>query len=74
MSVTNEKKYSHERPEKDPVLAELCFVLRVYLIWENKKRDHETGLEGLSGEGDETGDMDYADMTDKEMRAFRYVY
>lgn len=50
----------------------LCFFLRIYLIWENKKRDRETGLEGLSG--DEAGDMNYADMTDKEMRTFRYVY
>ncbi|KAF2625504.1 MFS general substrate transporter [Macroventuria anomochaeta] len=50
----------------------LCFVLRIYLIWENNKRDCETGLEGISA--DEAGDMNYADMTDKEMRSFRYVY
>jgi hypothetical protein len=50
----------------------LCFVLRIFLIWENNKRDRETGLEGISA--DETGDMNFADMTDKEMRSFRYVY
>ncbi len=50
----------------------LCFVLRAYLIWENKMRDRETGLEGLSGE--EAGDINLADLTDKEMRRFRYVY
>ena len=50
----------------------LCFVLRVHLIWENRKRDRETGIEGFSAA--EAGDMNYADMTDKEMRAFRYVY
>lgn len=50
----------------------LCFVLRIYLIWENKKRDSETGLEGLPG--DEAGDLNFTDMTDKEMRSFRYVY
>ncbi|KZM27982.1 uncharacterized protein EKO05_0007294 [Ascochyta rabiei] len=50
----------------------LCFILRIFLISENRKRDRETGLEGLSG--DEAGDLNYADLTDKEMRAFRYVY
>ena len=50
----------------------LCFVLRIFLMWENNKRDRETGLEGTSA--DETGDMNFADMTDKEMRNFRYVY
>ncbi|KAJ4344957.1 hypothetical protein N0V95_006070 [Ascochyta clinopodiicola] len=50
----------------------LCFVLRIFLIRENGKRDRETGLEGLSG--DEAGNLNYTDMTDKEMRAFRYVY
>lgn len=50
----------------------LCFVLRLFLIRENSKRDRETGLEGITA--DESGDMNFADMTDKEMRAFRYVY
>ncbi|KAF3007713.1 hypothetical protein E8E13_009639 [Curvularia kusanoi] len=50
----------------------LCFVLRIYLIWENNKRDRETGLEGISA--DEDGSISFADMTDKEMRTFRYVY
>lgn len=50
----------------------LCFVLRIYLIQENKKRDSETGLEGISA--DDTDDMNFADLTDKEMRTFRYVY
>jgi len=50
----------------------LCFVLRIFLMRENNKRDRETGLEGTSA--DETGDMNFADMTDKEMRNFRYVY
>lgn len=50
----------------------LCFVLRIYLICENKRRDRETGLEGLPG--DLTEGSNDADMTDKEMRMFRYVY
>jgi hypothetical protein len=50
----------------------LCFVLRIFLIWENNQRDRETGLEGVSA--NEAGDMNLADMTDKEMRSFRYVY
>ena len=50
----------------------LCFVLRRYLIWENRKRDRETGIEGYSA--DEARDPNYADMTDKDMRTFRYVY
>ena len=50
----------------------LCFGLRMFLIWENNKRDRETGLEGISM--DEAGDINFADMTDKEMRSFRYVY
>ncbi|KAH6639817.1 major facilitator superfamily domain-containing protein [Boeremia exigua] len=50
----------------------LCFALRFYLVWENKKRDRETGLEGISA--DDAADMNFADMTDKEMRNFRYVY
>lgn len=50
----------------------LCFVLRIYLIFENKRRDRETGLESLPG--NVTEDSNYADMTDKEMRMFRYVY
>jgi hypothetical protein len=50
----------------------LCFALRFYLVRENNKRDHETSPEGLSGGAD--GDLNNADKTDKEMRAFRYVY
>lgn len=50
----------------------LCFVLRLFLMRENKKRDRETGVEGVSV--DEAGDVNFADMTDKEMRTFRYVY
>lgn len=50
----------------------LCFALRLFLMRENKKRDRETGIEGISA--DETGDVNFADMTDKEMRTFRYVY
>lgn len=50
----------------------LCFVLRFYLIRENKKRDRETGIEGISM--DDAVDINFADMTDKEMRTFRYVY
>lgn len=46
----------------------LCFVLRVFLMRENKKR----GIGGVSV--DEAGDVNSADMTDKEMRSFRYVY
>ena len=48
----------------------LCFTHFPDL--ENNKRDRKTGLEGASA--DETGYMNFADMTDKEMRNFRYVY
>lgn len=50
----------------------LCFSLRFYLIRENKKRNRESGIEGISA--DEAGGMNFADMTDKEIRTFRYVY
>jgi len=51
--------------------AALSLVLRLYLIWENKRRDKA----GAPAEDVENRDeINYADMTDKEIRLFRYVY
>jgi hypothetical protein len=51
----------------------LCFVLRFYLVWENRRRD---GLAAAAGEASvaEPENLNMADRTDKEMLAFRYVY
>jgi hypothetical protein len=50
-----------------------CFVLRFYLIWENKRRDR---LAATVGEGivDEYMAVNMADKTDKEISKFRYLY
>ncbi len=51
--------------------AALCLVLRVYLIWENKRRDKAgTPVEELENRDE----INYADMTDMEIRQFRYIY
>lgn len=49
----------------------LCFVLRFYLIWENKRRDR--GVTAVEPEKN-AGQINMADKTDKEMMTFRYVY
>ncbi|KAH7371479.1 major facilitator superfamily domain-containing protein [Pyrenochaeta sp. MPI-SDFR-AT-0127] len=51
----------------------LCFVLRIFLVWENKRRDRATGALESQSEAD-SSQMNMADKTDKEMSAFRYVY
>ncbi|CAO2650296.1 Nn.00g015880.m01.CDS01 [Neocucurbitaria sp. VM-36] len=51
----------------------LCFILRVYLIWENRKRDHDAHAVEASAE-ESANDINLADRTDKEMAGFRYVY
>lgn len=51
----------------------LSIVLRFYLIWENKRRDKETGTVVDLAE-DQIGVMNLADATDKEIASFRYVY
>lgn len=49
----------------------LCLIFRVYLIWDNKRRDKAgTPTEELENREE----INYADMTDKEIRQFRYVY
>lgn len=45
-------------------------ILRGYLVWENKRRDREP----VTQEGVDDRDLNMLDMTDKEMRTFRYVY
>lgn len=51
----------------------LSILLRIYLIWENRRRDCETGVvEELTEE--QIGVMNLADDTDKHMKHFRYVY
>ncbi|KAF2117614.1 major facilitator superfamily domain-containing protein [Lophiotrema nucula] len=49
-----------------------CFALRFYLVWENRRRDRTSSREVLSEE--EEVNVNLADMTDKEMVRFRYVY
>jgi hypothetical protein len=49
----------------------LCFLLRVYLYLENKRRDRVAGDASLD---EPVGNLNMADQTDGEMTAFRYVY
>lgn len=51
----------------------LCFVLRFYLVWENKQRDR-LGLGSGEITEEERMDTNLADKTDKEIDRFRYVY
>jgi Na+(H+)/acetate symporter ActP len=51
----------------------LSIVLRIYLIWENKRRDKKTGTI-VDIADDQVGAMNLSDATDKEMPNFRYVY
>lgn len=51
----------------------LSILLRLFLIWENKRRDNRTGtITDL--DDDQIGAMNLSDATDKEMANFRYVY
>jgi hypothetical protein len=55
--------------------------LRVYYVWENARRDRAAALEGgreSEGGGDGVADAlaesgDFADITDRENRQFRYA-
>lgn len=49
----------------------LCMVLRFYLVWENRRRDKAAG--GAVQLVD-TEAINQADLTDKEIAEFRYVY
>ncbi|GKT86067.1 major facilitator superfamily transporter [Colletotrichum tofieldiae] len=49
-----------------------CFILRYYLIWENKRRDN-LGDVLNAGIGDHVP-LNLMDKTDKEIPQFRYVY
>ncbi|KAI8934351.1 hypothetical protein NX059_009087 [Plenodomus lindquistii] len=51
----------------------LCFVLRMYLILENRLRD-KVEATAESSPSTQSHDLNMADKTDKEMSAFRYVY
>jgi len=51
----------------------LSILLRVFLIWENKRRDNRTGTV-MDLDEDQIGVMNLSDATDKEMENFRYVY
>ncbi|KAH7133806.1 major facilitator superfamily domain-containing protein [Dactylonectria macrodidyma] len=50
-----------------------CFSLRIYLIWENRRRDRMDNGENGS-EWQESLDSASMDKTDKELVHFRYVY
>lgn len=49
----------------------LCFVLRFYLIWENRRRDKAAGERAQPLD---TEAINLADLTDMEIAEFRYVY
>ena len=49
-----------------------CFVLRFYLVWENRRRDRVAVGDGA--EDDEHTAVNLSDKTDQEMARFRYVY
>ncbi|KAJ3943295.1 uncharacterized protein N0V96_006215 [Colletotrichum fioriniae] len=50
----------------------MCFVLRYYLVWENKRRD-SIGEELDTGVENDVS-LNLLDKTDKEIPQFRYVY
>lgn len=49
-----------------------CFALRLYLIWENRRRDQVGGA--VESEADTGVMLNMMDKTDKEILQFRYVY
>lgn len=49
-----------------------CFVLRFYLIWENKRRDRAGGV--LEADESNHTTLNMMDKTDKEIPQFRYMY
>jgi len=51
----------------------LSVILRIYLIWENRRRDKKTGVVSDITE-DQIRASDLTDATDKEIPHFRYVY
>ena len=51
----------------------LSIILRIYLIWENRRRDKKTGVVSDITE-DQIRASDLTDATDKEIPHFRYVY
>lgn len=54
----------------------LAFVLRFYLIWENRRRDKEVDSDDAGAVPDAERDymVNLLDKTDQEIRQFRYVY
>ena len=51
----------------------LSVVLRIYLIWENRRRDKKTGTV-VDLDEEQIRAMNLSDATYKEMTNFRYVY
>lgn len=51
----------------------LCFVLRIYLTLENKRRD-QVAMTAEPQFRQDANELNLADRTDMEMAAFRYVY
>ncbi|KAJ3549022.1 hypothetical protein NM208_g722 [Fusarium decemcellulare] len=49
-----------------------CFCLRLYLIWENRRRDRATSEP--EDDAQDVLDAELLDKTDKELAQFRYVY
>lgn len=49
-----------------------CFTLRIFLIWQNKKRDRLSDQSMGEVEGEMT--TAFMDKTDKEEKTFRYAY
>ncbi|OBT67457.1 hypothetical protein VE03_03041 [Pseudogymnoascus sp. 23342-1-I1] len=52
----------------------LIFVLRFYLIWENKKRDAASQTIQIDEERISTSALNLLDKTDRDLPQFRYVY
>ncbi|VUC37974.1 unnamed protein product [Clonostachys rosea] len=50
-----------------------CFVLRFYLIWENRRRENAGDVMTVDA-ADEQPTLNLMDKTDKEIPQFRYVY
>ena len=54
----------------------MCWVIRYYLLWENRRRDRVVSAEEVAAFYEATHGVmvNLTDRTDKEIPEFRYVY
>jgi hypothetical protein len=49
-------------------------ILRYGFIWENKRKERQLAERIARGEPEDTRDLSFLDLTDRENPSFRYVY